>query len=122
MCIRNRASQTLYVSDIIEPHNCVDPGYGKLQVGIYIAAIQDTMDRWQQQQSQPTSSGDRDSRDDDDENWGSGGDRKDHGSRGPERGRGRGRGRGSKGGSREFQGSGSKVLTDELVAIEVRRP
>ena len=75
------------------------------------------MDRWLQQQSQPTSSGDRDSRDDD---RGSGGDRKDHGSRGPERGRGRGCGR--RGGSREFQGSGSKVLTDELVAIEVRRP
>ena len=118
MCIRNRASQTLYVSDLIEPHNCVGPGYGKLQVGIYIAAIQDTMDRWLQQQSQPTSSGDRDSRDDDDYNRGSGGDRKDHGSRGPERGRGRGR----RGGSRGFQGSGSKVLTDELVAIEVRRP
>jgi hypothetical protein len=40
---------------VIEPltHKCVNPGYGKLQVGIYIAAIQDTMVRWWQQ-SLPT--------------------------------------------------------------------
>jgi hypothetical protein len=50
VCVRHRASQTLYVSGVIEPHACIDPGYGKLQVGIYVAAIQDAMDRKQQQQ------------------------------------------------------------------------
>lgn len=34
---------------MIEPHACVEPGYGKLQVGIYVAAIQDTIDRKRQQ-------------------------------------------------------------------------
>jgi hypothetical protein len=33
-----------YASDLIEPPACTNPGYGKLQVGIYIAAIQDTID------------------------------------------------------------------------------
>ncbi|KAF8808131.1 hypothetical protein BYT27DRAFT_7211721 [Phlegmacium glaucopus] len=54
VCLRHRRSQTLYVSDVIEPP--MYPGYGKLHVGIYIAAIQDTMDR--KQQPQPKSSGD----------------------------------------------------------------
>jgi hypothetical protein len=45
------------VSDVIEPPTCKDPGYGKLQVGIYVAAIQDMMDRTKQrlQRSQPKS-------------------------------------------------------------------
>ena len=55
MCVRHRGSQTLYVSDVIEPHNCVDPGYGQLHVGLYIAAIQDAIDRWRQQQSSDSS-------------------------------------------------------------------
>lgn len=43
--IRHRRTQTLYISHLIQPHSCADPAYGKLQVGIYIAAIRDTMDR-----------------------------------------------------------------------------
>ena len=43
--IRHRKTQTLYISDVIEPHSCSNPAYGKLQVGIYIAAIQETIDR-----------------------------------------------------------------------------
>ncbi len=43
--IRHRETQTLYISHVIEPHSCSNPAYGKLQVGIYIAAIQDTIDR-----------------------------------------------------------------------------
>src|SRR5712691_8671480 len=43
--IRHRKTQTLYISDVIEPHSCSNPAYGKIQVGIYIAAIQDTIDR-----------------------------------------------------------------------------
>lgn len=43
--IRHRKTQTLYISHVIEPHSCSNPAYGKVQVGIYIAAIQDTIDR-----------------------------------------------------------------------------
>jgi len=46
--IRHRATQTLYISDVIEPHSCSNPAYGKLQVGIYIAAVQETIDRARQ--------------------------------------------------------------------------
>jgi len=41
----HRDSQTLYVSDVIEPPTCANPGYGKLHVGIYFASIRDTIDR-----------------------------------------------------------------------------
>ena len=43
--LRHRGSQTLYVSDLLGPLTCTNPGYEKIQVGIYIAAIQDTVDR-----------------------------------------------------------------------------
>jgi hypothetical protein len=46
--IRHRKTQTLYVSHVIELHCCFNPAYGKIQVGIYIAAIQETMDRARQ--------------------------------------------------------------------------
>ncbi|KAF8504381.1 hypothetical protein F5888DRAFT_1655232 [Russula emetica] len=46
--IRHRKTQTLYISRVIEPHCCSNPAYGKIQVGIYIAAIQETMDRARQ--------------------------------------------------------------------------
>ena len=46
--IRHRKSQTLYISCLIEPHSCSNPAYGKIQVGIYIAAIQETIDRARQ--------------------------------------------------------------------------
>ena len=57
VCLRHRKTQTLYVSDLIEPPTCKDPGYGKLQVGIYVAAIQDMMERTKQRlrRSQPKS-------------------------------------------------------------------
>jgi hypothetical protein len=45
VCLRRRDSQTLYVSDVIEPPTCKNPGYGKLQVGIYVAALQDAIAR-----------------------------------------------------------------------------
>ena len=47
VCVRDRRSQTLYVSDVIEPPTY--PDYGKLHIGIYIAAIQETIDRKKQQ-------------------------------------------------------------------------
>ena len=46
--IRHRETQTLYISHVIEPHSCSNPAYGKIQVGIYIAAIQETIDRAEQ--------------------------------------------------------------------------
>ena len=46
--IRHRETQTLYISHVIEPHSCSNPAYGKIQVGIYIAAIQETIDRARQ--------------------------------------------------------------------------
>ena len=46
--IRHRKTQTLFISHVIEPHSCSNPAYGKLQVGIYIAALQDTIDRAKQ--------------------------------------------------------------------------
>jgi hypothetical protein len=46
--IRQRGSQTLFVSDVIKPHQCVNPGYGKIHVGIVIAAVRDAMDRMEQ--------------------------------------------------------------------------
>jgi hypothetical protein len=45
VCVRHRASQTLYVSELIDVPRCANPGYGKLHTGIYIAAIQDAMQR-----------------------------------------------------------------------------
>jgi hypothetical protein len=47
--LRHRGNQTLYVSDLIEPSACTNPGYGKLQVGVYVAGIQDAIDRKKQQ-------------------------------------------------------------------------
>ena len=63
VCVRHRETQILYVSDFIEPLTCKDPGYGKLQVGIYVAAIQDMMDRTKQRLQ--SFGDDKDGRDDD---------------------------------------------------------
>ena len=56
MCAPSRYSDALRFR-LIEPPTCKDPGYGKLQVGIYVAAIQDMMERTKQrlQRSQPKS-------------------------------------------------------------------
>jgi hypothetical protein len=45
--IRHRGTQTLHISNLIVPHNCV-PSYGKIHVGLYIAAIRDAVDRVKQ--------------------------------------------------------------------------
>jgi hypothetical protein len=118
VCVRDRHSQTLYVSDVIEPPTY--PEYGKLHVGICIAAIQETIDRKLLQSNPPgdgddSTGGDEDNQEDQDHNRGSRSrhkdDRRHH--RGSHRGRGVGRSR--------FQGSaGRSGPTDELV--EVRWP
>lgn len=45
--IRHRESQTLYLSPIIDPARC-ELAYGKMHVGLSIAAYQDTLDRFEQ--------------------------------------------------------------------------
>ena len=42
---RHRETQTLYLSDLIDVKHCKDPAYGKLQVGLYSATIQDAKER-----------------------------------------------------------------------------
>ena len=49
--VRHRQSQTLYISDIIEPHACKEASYGKIHVGIYVAAALDAIDRAMQRAS-----------------------------------------------------------------------
>src|ERR1700691_4734479 len=49
MCIRHRATQTLYVSDIL--HVPFVPGYMKLQIGLYIAGLEDAFRRYRQEKS-----------------------------------------------------------------------
>ena len=50
---RNRQTQTLYISDVIVPHNIDQgtpggPGYYQIHVGLYISAIQDAINRARQ--------------------------------------------------------------------------
>jgi hypothetical protein len=43
--LRHRASQTLYLSELIDVPHCKSPGYGKIHVGLYMAIIHDLFDR-----------------------------------------------------------------------------
>ena len=50
---RNRRTQTLHISDVIEPHNIGQgtpggPGYYQIHIGLYIAAVRDAIDRARQ--------------------------------------------------------------------------
>jgi len=45
VCFRHRESQTLYVSDILVVKHLSEPGYGKLQIGIYMAILDDAFRR-----------------------------------------------------------------------------
>ncbi|KAG6808027.1 hypothetical protein H0H92_005642 [Tricholoma furcatifolium] len=45
---RHRASQTLFLSDLIEPTKCMNPTYGHLHVGLFIAILKDSLDRVRQ--------------------------------------------------------------------------
>ncbi|KAG6827676.1 hypothetical protein H0H92_010807 [Tricholoma furcatifolium] len=45
---RHRASQTLFLSDLIEPTKCENLRYGRLHVGLYIAIFEDLLDRARQ--------------------------------------------------------------------------
>ncbi|KAG6828352.1 hypothetical protein H0H92_008240 [Tricholoma furcatifolium] len=45
---RHRASQTLFLSDLIEPTKCTSLSYGHLHVGLFIAILKDSLDRVRQ--------------------------------------------------------------------------
>ncbi|KAJ3502002.1 hypothetical protein NLJ89_g9082 [Agrocybe chaxingu] len=51
--IRHRESQTLYLSNIIDTVNIKDPHYRKLQLGLYLAIVQDAFDRLQMPKCTP---------------------------------------------------------------------
>ncbi|KAG6889459.1 hypothetical protein C0995_000984 [Termitomyces sp. Mi166 len=46
---RHRESQTLFISSLIDIHNCSDPSYGGLQAGLYLSIAQDAINRIKQQ-------------------------------------------------------------------------
>jgi hypothetical protein len=97
--ICHRTTQTLYISDIIKPHACKEPSYGKLHVGIYIAGIRDALDR--ERHAQPPGGGNGPS--------GNGGDKQDGLSSGGPGGGHRGdRGGGRKGGHKDESGGSKK--------------
>lgn len=53
LLFRNRRDQTLYISDVIEPHSIGkgipgSPGYYQIHIGLYISAIQDAILRARQ--------------------------------------------------------------------------
>ncbi|KAG6910046.1 hypothetical protein DXG01_013492 [Tephrocybe rancida] len=48
IAFRHRASQTLFVSDMIQPRHCKEPAYGHMHIGLYISIINDLRDRTRQ--------------------------------------------------------------------------
>ncbi|RDB15957.1 Mitogen-activated protein kinase 14B [Hypsizygus marmoreus] len=45
IAFRHRSSQTLHISDLIDVTKCADPSYGTLHIGLYMAIIEDALDR-----------------------------------------------------------------------------
>lgn len=122
ICLRHRATKTLYVSDLIEPPKCSDPGYGKLHVGIFVAAVQDAMDRMMQSVSTSSPSGSDDNTGDGPEEPDLGGhDNDGHGGRGGRGGGGKSRSRGRQAKTgRSHSNTGNKVAdVCESVAVKV---
>ncbi|KAG6895895.1 hypothetical protein C0992_011762 [Termitomyces sp. T32_za158] len=48
---RHRESQTLFISSLVDIHNCSNPSYGRLQAGLYLAIVEDAINRVKQQQT-----------------------------------------------------------------------
>ncbi|KAF8959401.1 hypothetical protein BDZ97DRAFT_1837845 [Flammula alnicola] len=44
--VRHRASQTLYLSDLIDTVHCNNPKYRKLHMGLYVAIVTDVLERY----------------------------------------------------------------------------
>jgi hypothetical protein len=99
VCLRERESQTLYVSRLIQPHEYHE--YGKLHIGIYIAAIQETIDRMKQtSKKEPPKRSKEDCS----------GSRHDKGGGSSREGRGHGGRRGVRGSGSRFQGSADQLV------------
>ena len=45
VAFRHRASQTLYVSELIDVTNCKNPHYGEIHLGLFLSIIKDALDR-----------------------------------------------------------------------------
>ncbi|KAF8954477.1 hypothetical protein BDZ97DRAFT_1864931 [Flammula alnicola] len=56
--IRHRRSQTLFLSDLINPTTCQNPAYGKLHIGLHAAVIADVLERQKQFQATQSKSQD----------------------------------------------------------------
>lgn len=54
--IRHRESQTLFLSNLIDVVHCKDPAHGKLHTGLFIAAIEDGLDRARELREMETAS------------------------------------------------------------------
>ncbi|KAJ7088904.1 hypothetical protein B0H15DRAFT_800842 [Mycena belliarum] len=54
--VRDRASQTLYLSELIEVQKCESPCYGKIHTGLHMSIIRDALDRVAQLGKTPTAS------------------------------------------------------------------
>jgi hypothetical protein len=119
VCVRHRLSQTLYVSDVIKPATCKKPAYGKLQVGIYIAGIQDTIDRKKQTPPQMPSGSPHDGQDgpasDDDDDQHDPGDPDEHRPDKCSHGGHRGRSRGGHHQPKKHSGKSNKDTDDESI-------
>ncbi|KAG6847693.1 hypothetical protein H0H93_006540 [Arthromyces matolae] len=51
---RHRESRTLFVSNLIDVHNCSNPAYGRLHTGLYLSILQDAMDRMKERTARAT--------------------------------------------------------------------
>jgi hypothetical protein len=49
---RHRASQTLFLSELIDVSNFKDPGYGRLHIGLYMSILHDAMERTSHREQQ----------------------------------------------------------------------
>ncbi|KAF5386120.1 hypothetical protein D9615_002171 [Tricholomella constricta] len=48
IAFRHRSSQTLFISELIDVTQCKEPGYGEIHVALFMAIIEDVLDRTQQ--------------------------------------------------------------------------
>ena len=58
IAIRHRESRTLYISDILHVPHLSHPGYGKVQIGIYLEALEDAFLRNELDKKNPPPAGD----------------------------------------------------------------
>jgi hypothetical protein len=58
IAVRHRESRTLYISDILHVPHLSHPGYGKVQIGIYLEALEDAFLRNELDKNNPAPDGD----------------------------------------------------------------